>query len=163
MSCCLASTNDGVLPPIDEIAFKLRTTPAKVERVLNELSAAGLVDRDERGWRPHNWDARQFVSDVSTKRVQRLRNRERNVSTPVSETGPETEAKTEAESKTPSGNSNVRGDSNSEADLLRESAQKATPRARTLMISSDRANIWSLVSVRITLTLRTGVCKPRLN
>jgi hypothetical protein len=38
---CLASANDGVLPPINEIAFKLRMKPEKVQRVLTELRAAG--------------------------------------------------------------------------------------------------------------------------
>jgi hypothetical protein len=40
---------------------------------------------------PHNWDKRQYKSDVSTERVKRFRNGKRN----VSETPPETEADTE--------------------------------------------------------------------
>ena len=36
---CLTSANDGVFPPIDEIAFKLRMKPEKAQRVLNELRA----------------------------------------------------------------------------------------------------------------------------
>jgi hypothetical protein len=102
---CLASTNDGVLPPIDEMAFKLRMKPEKAQQVLNDLRAAGLVDANERGTRPHNWDERQFTSDGSTSRVKRFRERRRNVSPGVSETTLETEA--EAERKTPSqGNMN---------------------------------------------------------
>jgi DNA-binding MarR family transcriptional regulator len=65
---CLAKANDGVFPPVDEIAFKLRMKPEKVQRVLTELRAAGLIDDDERGARPHNWDDRQFTSDGSTPR-----------------------------------------------------------------------------------------------
>ena len=49
---CLTSANSGVLPPIDEIAFKLRMKPEKVQRVLAELRAAGLIDEDERGAQP---------------------------------------------------------------------------------------------------------------
>jgi hypothetical protein len=102
---CLTSANSGALPPIDEIAFKLRMKPEKVQRVLAELRAAGLIDEDERGGRPHNWNERQFISDVSTSRVKRFRERRRNVSPAVSETAPE--AETEAERKTPSqGNTN---------------------------------------------------------
>jgi hypothetical protein len=97
---CLASANEGVFPPVEEIAFKLRMKPHKVEQVLTDLRAAGLVDGDERGARPHNWDARQFIGDGSTSRVKRFRERHRNVSPAVSETIPETE--TEAERKTPS-------------------------------------------------------------
>jgi hypothetical protein len=97
---CLVSANGGVLPPIEEIAFKLRMKPEKVQRILKELQAAGLVDNDERGVRPHNWDQRQFINDVSTSRVKRFRKRRGNVSSVVSETAPE--AETEAEGKTPS-------------------------------------------------------------
>jgi hypothetical protein len=99
---CLASANDGVLPPIDEIAFKLRMKREKAQRLLSELRAGGLIDDDERGARPHNWDERQFTSDGSSSRVKRFRERRRNVSPAVSETGPETEAEAEAERKTPS-------------------------------------------------------------
>ena len=101
---CLTSANDGVLPPIDEIAFKLRTKREKAQRLLTELRAAGLIDDGERGARPHNWDERQFTSDGSTPRVKRFRERRRNVSLAVSETGPdsETETETEAERKNPS-------------------------------------------------------------
>jgi len=95
---CLTSANGNALPPIDEIAFKLRMKPEKVQRVLTELRAAGLIDDDERGARPHNWNERQFISDVSTSRVKRFRERRRNVSPAVSETAP----KTEAERKMPS-------------------------------------------------------------
>jgi hypothetical protein len=97
---CLASTNHGVLPPIDEIAFKLRMKPEKAQRVVTELRAPGLIDDDEMGARPHNWDARQFISDGSTSRVKRFRERHRNVSTAISETAPETDA--EAERRIPS-------------------------------------------------------------
>jgi hypothetical protein len=97
---CLASANDGVFPSIDVIAFKLRMKPEKALRVLNQLRAAGLVDDDEKGARPHNWDQRQYRSDVSTARVKRFRERRGNVSTAFSETVPETEA--EAERRNPS-------------------------------------------------------------
>lgn len=84
---CLASQNDGLLPAVDDIAFKLRMKPARVEHLLSVLGECGLIDSDEAGLRPHNWNARQFKSDVSTERVQRFRKRPRN----VSETAPETE------------------------------------------------------------------------
>ena len=97
---CLASAHGGTLPSIEVIAFKLRMKPERVQRVLNELRAAGLFDDDERGARPHNWDQRQFISDGSTSRVKRFRERYRNVPKGQSETAPETEA--EAERNTPS-------------------------------------------------------------
>ena len=99
---CLASANEGVIPAIDAIAFKLRMKPEKAQRMLSELRAAGLIDDDERGARPHNWDLRQFISDGSTSRVKRFRERHRNVSHAVFGTTPETETETETERKTPS-------------------------------------------------------------
>ena len=101
---CLASANDGVFPPVDAMAFKLRMKPEKVQRALTELRAVGLIDDDERGTRPHNWDERQFASDLSTSRVKRFRGRLKGVPPTVSEATPETEteADAEAKSKTPS-------------------------------------------------------------
>jgi|ERR1700733_761335 len=99
---CLTSANNGFLPSIAEIAFKLRMRAEKAERLLNELRAAGLIDDDERGPRPHKWDQRQFKSDVSTSRVKRFRERRPGVSMPFYETAPEVEAEAETERNTPS-------------------------------------------------------------
>lgn len=71
--CCLTSKNGGTLPETGVLAFKLRMKTARVIAVLAELKTAGLVDEDERGQRPHNWDHRQFVSDGSAERVKRHR------------------------------------------------------------------------------------------
>jgi len=100
---CLASQNDGMLPAVDDIAFKLRMKPAKVENLLSVLGECGLIDSDETGLRPHNWNARQFKSDVSNERVKQHRERKRNVTSTVTETPPETEQKqkTETEKKEP--------------------------------------------------------------
>jgi hypothetical protein len=112
---CLTSSNGGALPPVDEIAFKLRMKTEKVQRVLAELRTAGLIDEDERGARPHNWDERQFKSDVSTSRVKRFRERHRNVSPAVSVTSPE--AETETDRKTPSqGSTNSRDEAPARAN-----------------------------------------------
>jgi hypothetical protein len=92
---CVTSQCGGNLPPVNDIAFKLRLTPAKAAGLLAELRAANLIDEDETGIRPHNWNGRQFKSDVSTERVKRFRKQQRNVSSTVSETPPETEADTE--------------------------------------------------------------------
>lgn len=78
--CCITSQNGGALPSADDIAFKLRTTPAKVSKLLNDLRAAGLIDDHADGnVAPHNWAGRQFKSDTSTDRVRRFRNGQRNV------------------------------------------------------------------------------------
>jgi hypothetical protein len=102
---CLTSANRGVLPPIEEIAFKLRMKPQKAQRVLDALKADGLFEDDETGTHPHNWAGRQYKSDVedptAAERMRRHRNRQRNdgVTRSVTSRSPETD--TEAE-KTPS-------------------------------------------------------------
>jgi len=96
---CIASKNEGHLPPLDDVAIQLRTSPAKATEIIATLVKAGLLDKTETGFAPHNWNGRQYKSDVSTERVKRFRNGKRNVSSNVSETPPETEAETEAEKK----------------------------------------------------------------
>jgi hypothetical protein len=68
---CLASQNEGVLPPMKEMAFKLRMKPQQVAATIAELSVAGLIDRDGDEYRPHNWDKRQYKSDTDTTAAER--------------------------------------------------------------------------------------------
>ena len=96
---CLASKGGGVLPSIDEIAFKLRVKADKAYAIVASLRNAGLIEDDEDGTHPHNWDSRQFKSDVSNERVKRHRERKCNVTDTVTETPPETETETEKEEK----------------------------------------------------------------
>jgi len=92
---CIASGNDGALPALKDIAFTLRIAPTKAAQILAQLHAAGLLDKTETGFAPHNWNGRQYKSDVSTERVKRFRQHKRNVSSAVSETPPDTELDTE--------------------------------------------------------------------
>jgi len=93
---CVATRSGGVLPSYDDVAFKLRITPAKAKEHVETFLKRALFDRTEGGIAPHNWNARQYKSDVSTDRVKRFRNSARNVSEAVSETPTEqSRAKTE--------------------------------------------------------------------
>lgn len=109
---CLTSANDGALPPIPDVAFALRLSDKEATDLLQSFHKAGLLDRKGPVYSPHNWDVRQFKSDVSTSRVKRFRDRFRNVSETttitVTETPPEqiqsradTESETETEKKPP--------------------------------------------------------------
>lgn len=80
---CIASANGGVLPPTADIAVRLRMKPSKVALWLTELVKARLIDNCDGVFRPHNWDDRQFLSDSSTERVKRHRDKKRNVSPSV--------------------------------------------------------------------------------
>lgn len=108
---CLTSQNDGLLPPADDIAFKLRLTPAKVAKLLSVLGECGLIDSDEEGLRPHNWNARQYKSDVADPTAalrqkayrdrNKNRNGDRNATVTVTDTRAETEAETEQKEHCP--------------------------------------------------------------
>ena len=76
---CLASKHDGTLPPIEEIAFRLRKSEGRMEKILEDLQLAELLDQTEDGLlRPHNWDERQYKSDTSAERMRKLRQRQRD-------------------------------------------------------------------------------------
>lgn len=70
---CLASKNDGVLPSFEDMVISLRVRADKLQPELEKLIAAGLLDHDDRGITPHNWSARQYISDSSAERVKRHR------------------------------------------------------------------------------------------
>lgn len=80
---CVASKNDGVLPPIDDVALCLRVPEAKAAEFITKLVKARLIDRDGDHFVPHNWTKRQFKSDSSTERVKKHRDKQRNVSVNV--------------------------------------------------------------------------------
>lgn len=96
---CAASKNDGELPPLEDLALVVRMKPEKLQAALESLKKSGLIDEVEAVLKPHNWDKRQFKSDVSTERVKRFR----NVSKTVSETPPETEQIQNTETEEDSG------------------------------------------------------------
>ena len=88
---CVASQHDGILPPLADLAFTLRNTEDRITAPLDDLVEKGLLDvmGDDR-YTPHNWASRQYNSDVSNDRVQRHRQRQRNVTvTPPDQTRPE--------------------------------------------------------------------------
>jgi hypothetical protein len=72
---CITSKNKGRLPSLDATAFALRVDAAKATEILVKLVQAGLIDRNDDGHAPHNWDGRQFLTDneTSTKRSQKHR------------------------------------------------------------------------------------------
>lgn len=94
---CVASKHGGTLPSIADTALLLRMKPERLAVQLAALTKAELIDNDETGLHPHNWNARQYKSDVSNDRVKRYRDRHRNDECNVTETPSETESDTEAE------------------------------------------------------------------
>jgi hypothetical protein len=91
---CLASKYGGTIPKQD-IAIALRVTENGAAGIIAYLVEHNLLDDFGDVVTPHNWNGRQYKSDVSTDRVKRFRKRQGNVSSAVSETPPDTEAETE--------------------------------------------------------------------
>jgi hypothetical protein len=79
---CIASANDGNLPALKDLAFTLRIAPTKAAQVLAQLHAAGLLDKTETGFTPHNWGGRQYKTDkpdeTAAERMRNYRDRKRN-------------------------------------------------------------------------------------
>lgn len=93
---CMACHGNGVLPPSDDIAFRLRVSAHDAQQQIDELIGLGLVDiRPDKRLEPHNWMKRQFVSDTSTERVRNFRKRKMKRFSNGDETGNETAPDTE--------------------------------------------------------------------
>jgi hypothetical protein len=108
----LIADDEGQLPISRDIACHLRVSIAEVEQLLGELLEAGLVDRNLNGpgihrFQLHDWNTHQYVSDTSTERVRKFRNKnkrredetfhetERDVSVTPPEPEPEPEPDTD--------------------------------------------------------------------
>lgn len=84
---CLASRNDGLIPPLNDVSFAFRVTPELAQEFVSRLIDCGLIDKGRNGvLKPHQWDSRQFKSDTSTERVKRFRKRSKTVTETVNET-----------------------------------------------------------------------------
>lgn len=92
--CMYCACNDGVTLHDDEIAFQLRISNEQWSATKAVFIAKNLLNEDNR---PAAWDKRQFVSDSSTERVARHREKKKQGSNAcnVTETPPEAEADTE--------------------------------------------------------------------
>lgn len=78
---CIAAENDGELPALSAVAFKLRLAEPKAAAVLAKLCGFGLLDKTEKGFKPHNWDSRQYKSDrdeTAAERSKRYRDAKRD-------------------------------------------------------------------------------------
>src|SRR5215468_7699189 len=63
---CLAKENDGLLPSIEDIAFRLRIEDAQAGELIEALKARGLLDDHGGGqMAPHNWAGRQYETDAT--------------------------------------------------------------------------------------------------
>lgn len=98
---CFASRNEGHIAA-EDVSFALRMKLEKVNLLMGILVKASLIDEGET-LRPHNWDTRQFISDVTDPtaaiRMRNFRNRHRNDTVTVTPTRTDTESEAESERK----------------------------------------------------------------
>lgn len=75
----MAAADDGKLPSIRDIACHLRMSVQDAELMISELVEVELVDVDVmsgiRTFRMHDWQEHQYISDTSTERVRKFRNK----------------------------------------------------------------------------------------
>lgn len=102
---CLASKNGGAIPKSD-IAFALRVSEKGARAVIDCLIERNLLEDRGDVVAPHNWDGRQYKSDVTDptaadrqKRYRKNRNADRNATVTVTPTRTDTESDTETEQK----------------------------------------------------------------
>ena len=75
----LACTDDdGNLPSVSQLAFKLRQSETRIEAWLIALVNLRFIDKTATGYIAHDWTDWNFDSDVSTERVKRFREQQRN-------------------------------------------------------------------------------------
>jgi hypothetical protein len=61
---CIAAQHEGELPEIAVTAFTLRMTESKAAGILAKLHGLVLLDKTEKSFKPHNWDGRQYKTDL---------------------------------------------------------------------------------------------------
>ena len=90
---CIASESAdwGYLPKLSDVAYQLRKGEEATGRIIEQLSKVGLLDKTDRGWSPHNWFKRQYVSDDTTARTRRFRGQHGNVPANENESVSDTE------------------------------------------------------------------------
>jgi hypothetical protein len=69
--------NDGLLQPVMDMAWRLRTSEEKLTEALQALSKAGVVHETPEGWVVTHFKERQAALS-STERVHEFRKRQRN-------------------------------------------------------------------------------------
>lgn len=90
-NCLCLSDDDGYLPAVSDIAWSMRLNETQVETFLETLQRNNLVDAEEGGaLRLHDWSEHQKVSDLSTDRVRKFREKQQKTASqtekPVHET-----------------------------------------------------------------------------
>lgn len=76
---CNAKKNGGTLSPIPALAFELHLREDVMQKHIDVLCGAGLLDKEGECYQPHNWSKFQYESDNSTERSRRHRQQKKGV------------------------------------------------------------------------------------
>lgn len=148
---CVASKNDGKFPALEDTALMIRMKPEKLREAMGDLVKAGLVDTDGVISSPHNWDRRQFKSDVSNERVQRHRERKRNVTVAP----PDTEQRQIQKDAAPAASVDP------ETDLFRRGKEVLGKSAGGLIAQLLKAKAGKITDARAAIETAAGRQNPR--
>ena len=85
---CLASKHNGEIPPLKDVAFRLRMDIDHVESLIEKLVSEGLLEYSPKTkiLSPYNWQNRQPKRDKSRDRMRRLRARKKAEKKPAKNT-----------------------------------------------------------------------------
>lgn len=90
----VASDNDGIIPPLDDLKHLLRRRLDHLSKALDRLIRGLLIEVLDGCYRPINWDKLQYISDTSTERSRKHRAKCNVAATP-----PDTETETDTYKK----------------------------------------------------------------
>jgi hypothetical protein len=141
--CCQAQ---GLLDPDDplmlrKVAVKLGLQVTEAEKAVARLAEVGLIDPDT--LHPLGWEKRQYLSDTSTDRVRKYRDKKRSEtlqqrSETVSVTPPDTDTDTDITPKSPFGADAPKGTFSSETQTPRETGTNPRAKGRNPRAKADR-------------------------
>jgi len=94
---CVARRYDGVLPPLDDVAWFLRRSKAATAKLVDALIEARLLVKTERGIGRHDWNEWQYKSDAAKGRIRRHGKRHTDVTSTVTVTPSENQRYRESE------------------------------------------------------------------
>jgi hypothetical protein len=138
---CFASKHGGEFTDnFDVLAFVLRKPVGKVRDTMQVLLSAGLMDKTQDGYKPHNWDEFQYVSDNSTQRSKDHRERKRNANCNDDAT---LQQRREIENATPPDTEQIQSRAETKNILSADAAKPARKRAsKPVVVPEGFAEFW---------------------
>jgi hypothetical protein len=152
---CIASKHGGLLPSLADVAFGLRLAESKAALVVAGLAKRCLLDAVEGGYfRPHDWDTRQYKTDVTdptnAERQQRYRDRKRvtvktvtlPVTPAVTDKLPDTEAETDTDADADQRSLTSLQITTSEGQFVGDVKRKGWTKPRHCAVSRDKKRVF---------------------